>query len=100
MTERITTDDVTKVARLAKLELSNEELEVFTGQLAGILAHADDIAALDLTDVEPMARPVPLVNVFRADVPGEPLDRNEVMASAPAPEDGQFRVPQILGDEA
>ncbi len=98
MAERITTDDVAKVAHLARLALTPDELETFTGQLAEILEHAEDIAALDLAAVEPMARPVPLVNVFRADEPGEPLDRDEVLACAPVAEDGQFRVPPVLGE--
>lgn len=98
MADRITPDDVAKVAHLARLRLSDEELERFTHQLADILAHAADIEALDLGDVEPMAHPIPLVNVFRPDVPGEPLDRDEVLAAAPAAEDGQFRVPPVLGE--
>jgi aspartyl-tRNA(Asn)/glutamyl-tRNA(Gln) amidotransferase subunit C len=67
-------------------------------ELAEILEHADDIAALDLAGVEPMARPLPLVNVFRADEPGAPLDRDEVLACAPVAENGQFRVPPVLGE--
>jgi aspartyl-tRNA(Asn)/glutamyl-tRNA(Gln) amidotransferase subunit C len=54
MAERITTEDVTKVANLARLALTPDELETFTGQLAEILEHADDIAALDLAGVEPL----------------------------------------------
>jgi len=98
MAERITSEDVTKVANLARLALTPDELETFTGQLAEILEHADDIAALDLAGVEPMARPLPLVNVFRADEPGAPLDRDEVLACAPVAENGQFRVPPVLGE--
>lgn len=98
MTDRLTPDDVAKVANLARLSLTDDELARFTGQLAEILEHADDIAALDLDGVEPMARPLPLVNVFRADVPGAPLDRDEVLAAAPSAEDGQFRVPPVLGE--
>ncbi len=95
---RITTDDVAKVARLARLRLDDEELERFTGQLSDILDHADDIEALDLDGVEPMAHPVPLANVLRADTVGEPLDRDEVLARAPVAEDGRFRVPPVLGE--
>ena len=98
MAERITTEDVTKVANLARLALTPDELETFTGQLAEILEHADDMASLDLATVEPMARPIPLVNVFRADEPGAALDRDEVLACAPVSEDGQFRVPPVLGE--
>jgi aspartyl-tRNA(Asn)/glutamyl-tRNA(Gln) amidotransferase subunit C len=95
---RITTEQVAKVADLARLRLGHEELDRFTHQLADILDHAADMDALDLDDVEPMARPIPLANVMRPDVPGPALDRDEVLASAPAAEDGQFRVPPVLGE--
>lgn len=98
MSARITPDDVAKVAGLARLRLSQDELERFTHQLSDILDHAADLEALDMDDVEPMARPVPLANVLRPDVPAEPLDRDEVMAAAPAHEDGRFRVPPVLGE--
>jgi aspartyl-tRNA(Asn)/glutamyl-tRNA(Gln) amidotransferase subunit C len=96
---RLGTAEVAKVAKLARLRLTEDELERFTHQLADILEHAEDIEALQLDEVEPMARPLPLVNVFRADEPGEPLDRLEVLAAAPAVEDHQFRVPPSLGEE-
>jgi aspartyl-tRNA(Asn)/glutamyl-tRNA(Gln) amidotransferase subunit C len=99
MAARITPDDVAKVASLARLRLTHDELDRFTHQLSDILDHAADMEALDLADVEPMARPVPLANVFRADEPGTPLDRDEVLAAAPAAQDGQFRVPPVLGEE-
>lgn len=99
MTERITTSDVQKVAKLARLRLTDDELERFTGQLAAVLEHAADLETLDLAGVEPMAHPVPLTNVLRTDEPGDALDRDEVLASAPAAEDGQFRVPPVLGEE-
>lgn len=98
MESRISTDDVVKVARLARLRLSDDELDRFTHQLSDILDHAADIESIDLDDVEPMAQPVPLVNVLRADVPAVPLDRSDVLAAAPAAEDGQFRVPPVLGE--
>jgi aspartyl-tRNA(Asn)/glutamyl-tRNA(Gln) amidotransferase subunit C len=99
MTERITTDDVQKVAKLARLRLSDDELQRFTGQLADVLEHAADLETLDLEGVEPMAHPVPLTNVLRADEPATPLGRDEVLAAAPAAEDGLFRVPPVLGEE-
>lgn len=98
MTERITPEDVAKVARLAHLRLTPEEVERFTSQLAAILDHARDLEALDLDGVEPMAGPVRLSNVFRPDEPAPTLDRDEVLASAPSAEDGQFRVPPVLGE--
>jgi aspartyl-tRNA(Asn)/glutamyl-tRNA(Gln) amidotransferase subunit C len=93
---RITRADVEHVARLARLELTDAELDASTEQLEAILEHAEDVAQLDLTDVEPTAHPLPLVNVVRADTVGPTLDRDEVLAAAPATEDSRFRVPRIL----
>jgi len=98
MTRQLGTDEVAHVARLARLELSADELEEFTGQLAAVLTHAEDIATLDLADVPPTAHPYPLVNVLRADVVRPGVDRDEVLAAAPATEDHRFRVPRLLGE--
>ena len=98
MVERITRDDVAHVAKLARLEIAEDELDVFTEQLAAILAHADDLAALDTDGVAPTAHPLPLVNVLRDDVPRPGLDRAEVLAAAPEVEDDRFRVPPVLGE--
>jgi len=68
-----------------------------TSQLDGMLEHFADVDALDLSDVVPMTQPFPLVNVFRADVVSPCLDRDEVLAAAPAAEDGCFRVPPTGG---
>ncbi|MCU1501122.1 MAG: gatC [Ilumatobacteraceae bacterium] len=97
VSDRITAADVAKVARLARLDLTDEELQRTTVQLAGMLEHFADIDALDLTDVAPMTQPYPLVNVFRPDVVKPGLDRDEVLAAAPAAEDGRFRVPPVVG---
>jgi aspartyl-tRNA(Asn)/glutamyl-tRNA(Gln) amidotransferase subunit C len=99
MSDRLTRDDVAKVADLARLALSDAELDLFTEQLGAVLDHADDVAALDLSEVAPTAHPLPLVNVVRDDVVRPCLDREEVLAQAPAVEDGRFRVPAILGEE-
>lgn len=95
----ISRDDVAHVARLARLSLSEEELALFTPQLAAILDHARDVEALDVADVPPTAHPLPLRNVLRADVPTPSLDRAEVLAAAPAVEDDRFAVPPALGEE-
>ena len=96
---RITPADVAKVARLARLDLTDEQISVATEQLAGMLDHFADIDALDLSDVQPMTQPYPLVNVLREDVVLPTLDRDEVLATAPAAVDGRFRVPPIVGLE-
>ena len=99
MSDRLTAADVTKVARLARLDVTAEEVERMTAQLAGMLEHFADVDALDLADVEPMTQPYPLVNVFREDVVRPGLDREEVLAEAPLAEDGRFRVPPVTGLE-
>jgi aspartyl-tRNA(Asn)/glutamyl-tRNA(Gln) amidotransferase subunit C len=98
MPGRISRDDVAHVARLARLELSDEELDLFTGQLGAVLEHAEDVEALDLTGVPATAHPLPLRNVFRPDETRPSLDRDEVLAAAPAVEDGRFKVPPVLGE--
>lgn len=87
------------VARLAMLEVDEAELAIYTEQLAAILDHARDVEALEIDDIEPTRHPYPLVNVFRPDVV-EPFDRrDDVLANAPAAEDGLFMVPPALGEE-
>jgi aspartyl-tRNA(Asn)/glutamyl-tRNA(Gln) amidotransferase subunit C len=99
MPQPISRADVAHVARLARLHLTDRELDMFTEQLAAVLAHAADVEALDVTGVEPTAHPLPLANVMRPDEVRPTLDRAEVLAAAPAVEAGQFRVPAILGEE-
>jgi len=86
------------VARLARLALSEEELDRYTVQLAAVLEHAADVEALDTSGVPPTAHPLELLNVLRADEVRPSLDREEVLAMAPEAEDGRFRVPRILGE--
>lgn len=93
---RITREDAVHVARLARLELSEDEVETFSRQLSDIIEHAARVEALDTEGVEPTAHPVPLSNVLRADEVRPSLDRDEVLAQAPAEESGYFRVPRIL----
>jgi aspartyl-tRNA(Asn)/glutamyl-tRNA(Gln) amidotransferase subunit C len=93
---QLTRADVEHVARLARLALTEDEIEQFTRELGVILDHAEQVAALEIGDVPPTAHPLPLVNVLRADAPRPSLDRDEVLAMAPDAEDGRFRVPRIL----
>jgi aspartyl-tRNA(Asn)/glutamyl-tRNA(Gln) amidotransferase subunit C len=94
----ITREDVAHVARLARLSLSDDELDMFTGQLAAVLDHAQDVASLDTAGVPTTAHPLPLENVLRDDEARPSLDRDEVLASAPSVEDDRFRVPPVLGE--
>ncbi|MDQ1426825.1 MAG: aspartyl-tRNA(Asn)/glutamyl-tRNA(Gln) amidotransferase subunit [Acidimicrobiaceae bacterium] len=98
MPERISRADVVHVARLARLDLTDEELELFTVQLGAVLEHAGDVAALDTEGVVPTAHPLPLRNVLREDAVVPSLDREEVLAQAPAVEADRFKVPPILGE--
>jgi aspartyl-tRNA(Asn)/glutamyl-tRNA(Gln) amidotransferase subunit C len=84
------------VARLARLALSDEERERFTRQLTDILDHFALLQALDTDRVEPTADVNALANVVRDDVPGSCLQRDEVLAGAPAQEEGFFKVPPII----
>lgn len=90
--------DVEHVAHLARLSLTEDEIDLFSSQLAKVLGHFDDLAALDTSDVAPTAHPLPVRNVLRADEAGPCLDREEVLSGAPEVEDGRFRVPRILGE--
>jgi aspartyl-tRNA(Asn)/glutamyl-tRNA(Gln) amidotransferase subunit C len=94
----ISRDDVAHVARLARLDVTDDELDRFATQLAAVLEHAADVAALDTAGIPPTAHPFPLVNVLRDDIAEPCLDRDEVLAQAPAAEGGRFRVPRILGE--
>lgn len=84
------------VARLARLDLDDAEIETFTAQLGDILDHAARVEALDTAGVAPTAHPVPLANVLRSDEVGACVDRDAVLAAAPEAENGYFRVPRIL----
>src|ERR1700694_1889568 len=98
MPGRISPADVAHVARLARLDLTQEERERFAQQLGAVLDHAADVEALDTAGVPPTAHPLPLRNVLREDVPRPCLDRDEVMSQAPDAESNRFRVPRILGE--
>jgi aspartyl-tRNA(Asn)/glutamyl-tRNA(Gln) amidotransferase subunit C len=91
--------DIAKVARLARLDLTAEELEHYGSQLEVILEHAARVQALDTDGVAPTAHPLGATNSFRADAVTPSLEHAEVMSQAPEPVDGYFAVPRILEDE-
>ena len=91
----ISREDVVHVARLARLELSEDELERMREQLSAILEAVGKVAQLDLEGVEPTAHPLDLVNVLADDEPRPCLTREEALANAPDPEDGFFGVPAV-----
>ena len=97
-TPALSREDVVHVARLARLHLNDDEVDLFTAQLRTVLDHAADVAALDLSHLEASSHPIALENVLRPDEPQPSLDREEVLAAAPAVEDHRFRVPRIVGE--
>jgi aspartyl-tRNA(Asn)/glutamyl-tRNA(Gln) amidotransferase subunit C len=89
----ITREEVLHVARLARLELTDEEVERFTEQLSAILEAVAKVSELDLSDVEPTAHPLDVVNVWAADEPRPSLPVEEALANAPERDAGFFKVP-------
>jgi aspartyl-tRNA(Asn)/glutamyl-tRNA(Gln) amidotransferase subunit C len=89
--------DIAKVAQLARIALTPEELEMYSSQLLDILEHAERVQALPTDGVDPTSHPLPMVNGFRTDEVGECLDPESFLPEAPDTHDGRFRVPRILG---
>jgi aspartyl/glutamyl-tRNA(Asn/Gln) amidotransferase C subunit len=97
---RISRDDVAHLARLARLGVTDDELDLFAGQLDVILGAVARVGEVAAADIPPTTHAVPLENVFRRDEVRPCLPRDEVLSQAPAVEDDKFRVPQILAEEA
>src|SRR5688572_14405040 len=89
---------VDHVARLARLDLTEEERERMQAELTQILGHADKIQELDLDGVPPTSHSLPLSNVLRPDETKPSLSPEDALANAPEAEDGRFRVPRIIED--
>ncbi|MGH3666313.1 MAG: Asp-tRNA(Asn)/Glu-tRNA(Gln) amidotransferase subunit GatC [Egibacteraceae bacterium] len=96
----LSTDDVRHVARLARLALTDDEVESLRGQLSDILAYAEKVGEVAAGDVPPTSHAYPLANVLRADEPRPSLPPDEALSTAPRPVDGRFQVPRIVGEEA
>jgi aspartyl-tRNA(Asn)/glutamyl-tRNA(Gln) amidotransferase subunit C len=88
--------EVRKVATLARLELADADLEAAAGQLSAILDYVAQLAKLDTDGVEPLAHPLPIQNVFRADEPGVCLTPDEALANAPVRYGDYFGVPAVF----
>lgn len=95
---QISRDEVARLAKLARLALTDSELDSFAGQLDAILGYVSQVQAVDVTDVAPTGNPLKSVNVSRPDVVAPCLTQAEALAEAPAAVDGRFAVPQILGE--
>jgi aspartyl-tRNA(Asn)/glutamyl-tRNA(Gln) amidotransferase subunit C len=89
----ISRDEVVHVARLARLELTDDEVDRFAGQLDAILEAVGKVSELDLSEVEPTLHPLALSNVWAEDEPRPSLEVEEALANAPDREDDAFRVP-------
>ncbi|WP_335869427.1 Asp-tRNA(Asn)/Glu-tRNA(Gln) amidotransferase subunit GatC [Bacillus sp. 2205SS5-2] len=93
---RISKDEVRHVANLARLAVSEEEVEKFTQQLDSIISFAEQLNELDTSNVEPTSHVIPLKNVFRKDQSVKGLAREEVLKNAPKHKDGHIVVPSIM----
>ncbi len=92
----LSNEDVAKVALLARLRVSPDELELFTGQLNSIVDYVAQLQQLDTEGVEPLAHGIEVRNVFRDDVRGEALPREQALANAPKKNATSFLVPAVL----
>ncbi len=95
----LTRGDVDHLAHLARLDLTDGELDIYVGQLSVILDSVAAVTKVAAADIEPTTHAVPLTNVFRPDVRIPGLTQQQALSGAPSAQDGRFRVPQILGEE-
>lgn len=94
----LSTDDVRHVARLARLALTDEEVEALRGELSDILAYAELVGEVATDDVPPTAHAYPLTNVWRDDEPQPSLSPAAAISTAPQAEEGRFQVPRIVSE--
>ena len=100
MAKKIDQTQVRKVAKLYRLELTDSEVEEFTGQLSAILDYVEKMNELDTAGVEPLAHCLPVSNILREDSARESLGTEKVLANAPQRNDEFFKVPKILDDSS
>lgn len=93
---KITINEVEHVAKLARLEFSEDEKELFRGQMDAILSYIDKLAELDTSGVEPTSHVLPITNVMREDVPVASLSPDDALANAPERSGSFYRVPKII----
>jgi len=98
MAKKIDQSQVRKVAKLSRLDLTEAEVEEFTGQLSAILDYVEKMNELDTENIEPLAHCLPIKNVFRADCIKESLGTEKTLANAPQRDGDFFKVPKILDD--
>lgn len=95
----LTREEVRKIAELAKLDLTEDEVALYAGQLSSVLQYFQKLQELDTSEIAPTASVLPLKNVFRPDEAGTPLSPEEVVANAPRALANQFFVSAVLGDD-
>lgn len=93
---KISKEQVSHVAHLARLYITDEETEMMTKQLSDIISYAEQLNELDTENVKPTAHVLDMRNVMRKDEPKEWIKKEDVIKNAPDQKDGQFRVPSIL----
>jgi aspartyl-tRNA(Asn)/glutamyl-tRNA(Gln) amidotransferase subunit C len=96
----VTLNDVEHIAKLAKLEFTDEEKEKFTHQLNQILKYMDHMNKLDTSTVEPLLHVIELSNVFRADEVKESISTEEALKNAPSKTEQFFKVPKVIGEKS
>jgi aspartyl-tRNA(Asn)/glutamyl-tRNA(Gln) amidotransferase subunit C len=98
MASRLTRDEVLRIAELARLELSDQEVDLFTRQLDDILGYAEQVQEVDTTGVSPTSHPLAIEGAWRTDAPGGSLDLADSLANAPSADRaaGLFQVPKVL----
>jgi len=92
-------DDVARLADLARIQLTDEEVDRLAGEFDSIIDAVASVSEVATADVPATSHPIPMTNVFREDVVGRTLTQQQALSGAPEAEDGRFAVPQILGEE-
>lgn len=92
-------DDVARLADLARIQLTDEEVDRLSGEFDAIMDAVASVSEVATADVPATSHPIPMTNVFRKDTVTDTLTQEQALAAAPHPEDGRFGVPQILGEE-
>ena len=100
MAKKLDESQVRHVAKLARLDLTDDEVARFSGQLSAILGYVEKLNELDTDSVEPLAHCLPIHNIFREDVVTESLDTESALKNAPQRIDSFFKVPKILEDDS
>lgn len=93
---RVTKETIEHVANLARLNLTEQETEKLTVEMAEIISYVDKLNELDTSDISPTAHVIPINNVFREDIAEKSFDRDKILANAPSAEDGCFKVPKVV----